>query len=112
MKMLKKDPTVGEHLKTIQSDGGKARWAKLTPEQRNALARKIVGARWAKKQAAELAVACTARWGGIQVDGENQTLTDVLHSMAQSDRQDRSRLLIVVLRSESLGKPQPLGSAE
>jgi hypothetical protein len=30
--MLKKDLTVREHLKTIQSDGGKARWAKLTPE--------------------------------------------------------------------------------
>jgi len=52
MKMLKKDLTVREHLKTIQSDGGKARWAKLTPEERSAQARKIVGARWAKKKAA------------------------------------------------------------
>jgi hypothetical protein len=34
--MLKKDLTVWEHLKTIQSDGGKARWAKLTPEERSA----------------------------------------------------------------------------
>jgi hypothetical protein len=34
--MLKKDLTVREHLKTIQSDGGKARWAKLTPEERSA----------------------------------------------------------------------------
>jgi hypothetical protein len=50
--MLKKDLTVREHLKTIQSDGGKARWAKLTPEERSAQARKIVGARWAKKKAA------------------------------------------------------------
>jgi hypothetical protein len=49
--MLKKDLTVREHLKTIQSDGGKARWAKLTPEERSAQARKIVGARWAKKAA-------------------------------------------------------------
>jgi hypothetical protein len=52
--MLKKDLTVREHLKTIQSDGGKARWAKLTPEERSAQARRIVGARWAKKKAAEL----------------------------------------------------------
>ena len=52
MKMLKKDLTVREHLKTIQSDGGKARWAKLTPEERSAQARKIVGARWAKKKTA------------------------------------------------------------
>ena len=50
--MLKKDLTVREHLKAIQSDGGKARWAKLTPEERSAQARKIVGARWAKKKAA------------------------------------------------------------
>ncbi len=57
MKMLKrdkKDLTVREHLKMIQSDGGKARWAKLTPEERSAQARKIVGARWAKKRAAEV----------------------------------------------------------
>jgi hypothetical protein len=52
--MLKKDLTVREHLKTIQSDGGKARWAKLTPEERSAQARKIVGARWAKKKAADV----------------------------------------------------------
>ena len=50
--MQKKDLTVREHLKAIQSDGGKARWAKLTPEERSAQARKIVGARWAKKTAA------------------------------------------------------------
>ena len=50
--MLKKDLTVREHLKAIQSDGGKARWAKLTPEERSVQARKIVGARWAKKKAA------------------------------------------------------------
>jgi hypothetical protein len=53
-KMLKKDLTVWEHLKTIQSDGGKARWAKLTPEERSAQARKIVEVRWAKKRAAEV----------------------------------------------------------
>jgi len=47
--MLKKDLTVREHLKTIQSAGGKARWAKLTPEERSAQARKIVAARWAKR---------------------------------------------------------------
>jgi hypothetical protein len=49
----KKDLTVREHLKMIQSDGGKARWAKLTPEERSAHARKIVGARWAKMRAGE-----------------------------------------------------------
>jgi len=32
-KCLKKDLTVREHLKTIQSDGDPARWAKLTPEE-------------------------------------------------------------------------------
>jgi hypothetical protein len=54
--MLKKDLTVREHLKTIQSDGGKARWAKLTPEERSAQARKIVAARWAKKVIPEIPV--------------------------------------------------------
>jgi hypothetical protein len=58
--MLKKDLTVREHLKTIQSDGGKARWAKLTPEERSAQARRIVGARWAKKKAAEVVAATTS----------------------------------------------------
>ena len=53
-KMLKKDLTVREHLKTIQSDGGKARWAKLTPEERSAQARKIVAARWAKRITSEV----------------------------------------------------------
>ena len=52
LKKDKKDLTVREHLKMIQSDGGKARWAKLTPEERSAQARKIVGARWAKRRAA------------------------------------------------------------
>ena len=59
-KMLKKDLTVREHLRTIQSDGGKARWAKLTPEERSAQARKIVEVRWAKKRAAEVVLATTA----------------------------------------------------
>ena len=53
LKKDKKDLTVHEHLKMIQSDGGKARWAKLTPEERSAQARKIVGARWAKRRAGE-----------------------------------------------------------
>ena len=60
MKMLKKDLTVREHLKTIQSDGGKARWAKLTPEERSAQARKIVGARWAKMKAAAVVSTTTS----------------------------------------------------
>jgi hypothetical protein len=60
LKKDKKDLTVREHLKMIQSDGGKARWAKLTPEERSAQARKIVGARWAKRRAAELLPATTS----------------------------------------------------
>jgi hypothetical protein len=60
LKKDKKDLTVWEHLKTIQSDGGKARWAKLTPEERSAQARKIVEARWAKKRAAEVVPATTS----------------------------------------------------
>jgi hypothetical protein len=55
--MIKKDLTVREHLKMIQSDGGKARWAKLTPEERSAQARKIVEVRWARKRAAEVVLA-------------------------------------------------------
>jgi hypothetical protein len=53
--MIKKDPTLREHLKSIQSDGGKARWAKLSPEERSAEGRRIVAARWAKKAAAATA---------------------------------------------------------
>jgi hypothetical protein len=49
--LLKKGLTVREHLKMIQSDGGKVRWAELTPEERSAQARKIAGAGWAKKKA-------------------------------------------------------------
>jgi hypothetical protein len=44
LKKDKKDLTVREHLKMIQSDGGKARWAKLTPEERSVQAR-ILSAR-------------------------------------------------------------------
>jgi hypothetical protein len=51
VKKVKKDITLREHLGMIQSDGGKARWAKLTPEERSAQARKIVAARWAKRAA-------------------------------------------------------------
>lgn len=58
--MLKKDLTVREHLKTIQSDGGKARWAKLTPEERSAQARRIVEVRWAKKKAEVVAATTSA----------------------------------------------------
>jgi hypothetical protein len=51
MAKKKKDLTLREHLKSIQSGGGKARWANLTPEERSAQARRIVQARWAKKGA-------------------------------------------------------------
>jgi ParB-like chromosome segregation protein Spo0J len=59
-KTSKKDLTVREHLMAIQSDGGKARWAKLTPEERSAQARKIVAARWSKKRTAQVVPATTS----------------------------------------------------
>jgi len=46
--MKKKEVTLREHLSTIQSKGGKARWANLSPEERSAQARKAIAARWAK----------------------------------------------------------------
>jgi hypothetical protein len=50
-----KELTVREHLKNIQAEGGKARWANVSPEERSAQARKAVEARWAKKRAEEAA---------------------------------------------------------
>jgi len=47
----KAELTLREHLQAIQSQGGKARWAGLSPEERSAAARKAVQARWAKKKA-------------------------------------------------------------
>ncbi len=47
----KPEITLREHLQAIQSDGGKARWAGMTAEERSAVARKAVQARWAKKKA-------------------------------------------------------------
>jgi hypothetical protein len=55
--MTKKELTMREHLSAIQSEGGKARWAGLTPEERSEQARKAVVARWAKKKASDAAVA-------------------------------------------------------
>ena len=55
--MAKKELTMREHLSAIQSEGGKARWAGLTPEERSEQARKAVVARWAKKKASDAAVA-------------------------------------------------------
>jgi len=49
VKKINKDVTLREHLGMIQADGGKARWAKLTPEERSAQTRKMVAARWAKR---------------------------------------------------------------
>jgi predicted Fe-S protein YdhL (DUF1289 family) len=49
----KKEITLNEHLKKIQSKGGKARWADMTPEERSEVARKNVQARWAKVKAAK-----------------------------------------------------------
>jgi hypothetical protein len=55
--MAKKELTLREHLSAIQSEGGKARWAGLTPEERSEQARKAVVARWAKKRASNAAIA-------------------------------------------------------
>ena len=55
--MAKKELTMREHLSAIQSEGGKARWAGLTSEERSEQARKAVVARWAKKKASDAAVA-------------------------------------------------------
>ena len=49
--------TLREHLQGIQSQGGKARWAGLTAEERSAAARKAVQARWARKKAPDAASA-------------------------------------------------------
>ena len=46
--MKKIEVTLREHLSTIQSKGGKARWANVSPEERSAQARKAIAARWAK----------------------------------------------------------------
>jgi hypothetical protein len=58
--MAKKELTMREHLSAIQSDGGKARWAGLTPEERSEQARKAVVARWARKKASDAASADVA----------------------------------------------------
>jgi hypothetical protein len=58
--MAKKELTMREHLSAIQSEGGKARWAGLTPEERSEQARKAVVARWAKKKASNAAIADSA----------------------------------------------------
>jgi hypothetical protein len=55
--MAKKELTMREHLSAIQSEGGKARWAGLTPEERSEQARRAVVARWAKKKASDAAIA-------------------------------------------------------
>jgi hypothetical protein len=52
--MAKKELTLREHLSAIQSEGGKARWAGLTPEERSEQARKAVVA---KKRASNAAIA-------------------------------------------------------
>jgi hypothetical protein len=57
----KKEITLSEHLKKIQSKGGKARWADLTPEERSELARKTVQARWAKAKVAKQAPKATPK---------------------------------------------------
>ena len=46
--MAKKELTLKEHLQRIQKIGGKARWDSLSPEERSALGKKMVAARWAK----------------------------------------------------------------
>jgi hypothetical protein len=58
--MAKKELTMREHLSAIQSEGGKARWAGLTPEERSEQARKAVAVRWAKKKATDAPVGAHA----------------------------------------------------
>jgi hypothetical protein len=58
--VAKKELTLREHLSTIQSAGGKARWASLNSEQRSEQARKAVSARWAKNLTASAASTSTA----------------------------------------------------
>jgi hypothetical protein len=54
--MAKKELTMREHLSAVQSEGGKARWAGLTPEERSEQARNAVAVRWAKKKATDAPV--------------------------------------------------------
>jgi len=54
--MKKMEVTLREHLSTIQSKGGKARWANVSPEERSAQARKAIAARWAKATPEQKAV--------------------------------------------------------
>jgi hypothetical protein len=58
--VAKKELTLREHLTTIQSAGGKARWASLNSDQRSEQARKAVAARWAKNPASSAASTATA----------------------------------------------------
>jgi hypothetical protein len=60
MAKKKKELTLREHLSTIQSAGGKALWANLTPEERSAKTRKAVEARWAKARSAAVRVTRTS----------------------------------------------------
>ena len=46
--MAKKELTLKEHLERIRGKGGKARWDSLSAEERSALGKKMVAARWAK----------------------------------------------------------------
>jgi len=50
--MPKKELTLKEHLRRIQSKGGKARWEGVSAEERTEQARKTVSARWAKAKKA------------------------------------------------------------
>jgi hypothetical protein len=59
-----KELTLREHLQAIQSQGGKARWAGLTAEERSAAARKAVQVRWAKNKVTAAAA-----------DSENTTMS-------------------------------------
>ena len=43
-------PAVREYFQKITSQGGKARAAKLTPEQRKEIAKRGAEARWGKKK--------------------------------------------------------------
>jgi len=66
------EETPREHLQAIQSQGGKARWARLTPEERSEVARKAVLARWAKRKASDAPPALDEE-SNIESSGSSRT---------------------------------------
>ena len=51
---MNKEEVIKEYRREISSKGGRAVWAKMTPEERSARGRKMVAAREAKRRAGKL----------------------------------------------------------